>query len=338
VTFGMMDMTFGGFPVTPAPVVYSLGQLTDDVIRQLRGTTRDKVNILSQDLDAPAPLTVETIYFTGDTQGVTIGSILVQQQESMYVIGVTPSSLSASVIRGFDGTTPSTAVAGELLMIDPPWTRSIIQDRIRDEIRSWQPQVFRAAEVEIPLVDWQRGYDLGAITGTILRILKVTAPEPPYMGQPGDWTGEGTVDTSQLNPTLKHRYDPNANLVEFPSGRALILLDGWTPRAIGNIHVVYATPFDVDTSWTETTDMVSQVGLTETCLDIPATGAASRLLRMSGVRRALLNVAGQSRDDQSVRMQDILQAAQVFEQEARSRRSDVQQQLLSDFPYRSSNF
>jgi hypothetical protein len=37
-------------------------------------------------------------------------------------------------------------------------------------------------------------------------------------------------------------------------------------------------------------------------------------------------------------MADILQAAQQFELEARMRRSDAQQRLLSDFPYRSSNY
>jgi hypothetical protein len=317
---------------------YTLGALTDNVLRQLRGTTRDKVNILSQALDAPAALTVETIYLTGDTTGVTIGSILVVGQESMYVLSVTPASLTASVIRGYEDTTPATAAAGTLVQVDPPWTRSVIQDRIREELRSWAPQVYAVAEIEIPLVDWQRGYDLGAITRPIIRILKVTAPEPPYMGTPGDWTGEGVSDTTMLNPTLKFRYDPNANLVEFPSGKAVILTDGWTPRAIGNLHIVYATPFDVDTSWTETTDMIASVGMNEMDLDIPAIGAAARLLRMSSVRRALLNVEGQSRDDQNVRMADILQAAQQFELEARMRRSDAQQRLLSDFPYRSSNY
>jgi hypothetical protein len=84
--------------------------------------------------------------------------------------------------------------------------------------------------------------------------------------------------------------------------------------------------------------MIASVGMNEMDLDIPAIGAAARLLRMSSVRRALLNVEGQSRDDQNVRMADILQAAQQFELEARTRRSDAQQRLLSDFPYRSSNY
>ena len=317
---------------------YTLGALTDDVFRQLRGTTRDKVNILSQPLDAPAPLTVENIYLTGDTSGVTIGSILVVGQESMYVLAVTPASLSASVIRGFDDTTPIAVASGSLVQIDPPWTRGIVQDRLRDEIRSWAPQLFRVADVEIPLVNWQRGYDLSAITTPIIRILKVTAPEPPYVGTPGDWTGEGVADTAQLNPTLKFKYDPNANILEFPSGKALILTDSWTPRAIGNIHIVYAAPFDVDTSWAETTDMIASVGVNEMDLDIPALGATARLLRMTSVRRALLNVQGQSREDQDIRMTDILQAAQQFEMAAQSRRSDAQQRLLSDFPYRSSNY
>lgn len=317
---------------------YTLGTLVTDTLQRLRGATREIVNILAVGIDAPAAGTVETVTLTTNVEGIHTGSLLVVGDETMYVQSVNPQLVTATVIRGYDGTTTATAASGTIVYIDPPWTRALVMATIRDEIRSWAPQIFKTAYVEIPLVNWQRGYDLGAITVPIIRILKVTAPEPPYIGTPGDWTGEGVTDTAQLNPTLQFKYDPNANIVEFTSGRAVILTGGWTPRAIGNLHVVYATPFDVDTSWTDSTDMIASVGLNEMDLDIPVLGAAARLLRYIAPRRAMLNAAGQVADTQAVTMTTILQAATEFDNQRQKRLNDAQQRVLSDFPYRSSNY
>ena len=317
---------------------FTLSQLTDDLFRQLRGVTRDQVNILAASLDAPAALTTETISFSAALGGVTIGSLLVVGSETMYVLNAYTANNTAQVIRGYDGTTPATATTGTLVQVDPLWTRSIAQQRLRDEIRSWAPQVFTIGAVEIPMVTMQRGYDLAAITNQILRILYVTAPQPPYTGDPGIWYTPGTVDYDQSNPSQPFKYDANANSVEFPSGRSLVLTGKVIPNYTGNLHVVYATPFDVDTSWVETTDMIGDVGMREEDLDIPVLGASGRLLRMLAVRRAVVNPRGQSRDDQNISMATILQAAQKFEIDTKSRLNDAQLRILSDWPYRSSNF
>lgn len=330
--------TYDGVPGTAAS--YSLGELTDDCLRQLRGTTRDLYNILAQTISAPPPLTVQTVFLTNNINGVTVGSLLAVGAETMYVLNTYPATVSVQVIRGFDDTTPVVVAAGSMVVVDPSWPRSLVQARIKDEIRSWGPQVFRVANVEIPIATWQRGYDLSAIITPIIRILRVTAQQPPYIGSPGEWTTEanGAIDTVQANPDFSFDYQPNANPAEFPSGKAIILTSPVLPIVQGNLHVVYATPFDVDDSWLESTDMISQVGIDSRDLDIPALGTAARLLRMVSVRRAMLNVEGQSRDDQDVTMPAILQAAQQFQQATESRLGDVQQRLFSDWPIRSSNF
>lgn len=319
-------------------VVYTLGQLTDDTFRQLRGTTRERVNILSANIDAPAALTQETIYLTGDVNGVTVASLLVIGTETMYVLNTNTVAQSALVIRGFDDTVPVAATSGSLVSIDPPWTRSMVQSRIKDELRSWPPQVFQVASVSIPIVQQQRGYDLGVITSQIIHILMVTAPQPPYIGSPGYWQIGGSVDTEQANPSLEFTYDANANPVEFPSGRSITLVGTSLPTVNNNLHVVYAAPFNVDDSWSDATDMIANVGMDPRNLDIPTLGASARLLRMVSVRRAMLNVEGTSRADQDVTMQAILQAAQQFELTTQARLGDAQMQLFSDWPIRSSNY
>ena len=319
-------------------VTYTLGQLTDDTLRQLRGTTRDRVNILSQSLDAPAPLTVETIYLTGDLSGVVVASLLSVGDETMYVLNTTPASLAVSVIRGYDGTTPSAQPAGTLVLVDTPWPRSFVQLQLRDEIRSWGPQVFTTGSVDIPIVQMQRGYDLGAVTVPIIRVLMVTAPQPPYTGAPGYWALPATSNVSMQDPSVPFIYDANANPSEFPSGKSITLVGPYVPNYSGDLHVVYATPFDVDTSWTDSTDMIANVGIDSRDLDIPALGAAARLLRWISVRRAMLNVQGTSRADQDVTMPAILQAMQEFQLSTKLRLNDVQLRLLSDWPIRQTNY
>jgi hypothetical protein len=319
---------------------FTLGQLTDDTFRQLRGTSRDTVNMLAGALDAPAALTPETITLQNSLQGIVIGALLVVGDETMYVVDISNSTKQASVIRGYDGTTPAVASIGALVSVDPPWTRKIVQDRIKDELRSWPPQVFAVRSIEAPIVNLQRGYDLGSISSSveIIRLLTVTAPEPPYIGDPGYWNFPGNNLASQVWINYPYVYNPNADTSMFPSGRSVTLNGTAQPVANGNLHIVYAAPFDVDTSWTDSTDLIASVGLDSRWLDIVPLGATARLLRSISVRRAMLNVQGQSRDDQDVTMQAILLAAQQYENTRASRLSDAQMQLMSDWPYRVSTY
>ena len=317
---------------------YTLGWMTDDVFRQMRGTSRDTYVTLAQSLDAPAALTSETIYFSQSMSGVVSGCLLVQQGETMYVQDTNTLTLSAQVLRGFDDTTPVTASAGQLVTVNPPFTRAIVQDRLKDEIRSWGPQVFQVMTALIPVVQMQRGYDLGTLEGNIIKILRVTAPQPYYDDALDALYQPGTTNTTLRDLDFAFTYNPNANTTEFPSGKSITLTSSSTPAYVGDMNIIYAAAFNVDTSWTETTDMINTVGIDERDLDIAPLGAMARLLRTVSVRRAMLNVQGASRDDQDVTMPAILQAAQQFQLAAQSRLSDVQKRLKSDFPLRSSNF
>jgi hypothetical protein len=226
--------------------------MTDDVFRQMRGTSRDTYVTLAQSLDAPAAITSETIYFSQSMSGVVSGCLLVQQGETMYVQDANTLTLSAQVLRGFDDTTPVTASAGQLVTVNPPFTRAIVQDRLKDEIRSWGPQVFQVMTALIPVVQMQRGYDLGTLEGNIIKILRVTAPQPYYDDALDALYQPGTTNTTLRDLDFAFTYNPNANTTEFPSGKSITLTSSSTPAYVGDMNIIYAAAFNVDTSWTET--------------------------------------------------------------------------------------
>lgn len=319
-------------------VTYSLGQMIDDTFRQLRGTMREEINILTNAIDAPVSGAVETITFTYPLNGITISALVTILDETMFVLQTNTDLQQATVVRGYDDTTPVVASAGAQVSVNPPWTRSVVRDRLKDEIRSWAPQVYAVKNVEIPIVSQQRGYDLGAITDGIIDVLRVTAPQPPFVGSPGYWdvTTTDFMNTTQADPYFEFIYNANANPVEFPSGKSLTLVGTMLPLVNGNLHVVYSAPFDVDTSWDESTDMLFNVGISEFALDIAPLGAMWRLLRSISPRRAMLNVQGQSRSDQDVTMPSILQAAAQYKADRDSRLGDERERLYTNWPIRSS--
>lgn len=323
---------------------YTLGALCDDTLDQLKGTTRDVINTVPAGLDAPAAGTIETVTFGYDVSPFVPGALIVNGEETLYSLGITNLAASqVSVIRGFEDTTPQALAANGLVVVDPPWTRAMVLQRLKEEIRSWTPQVFRVKSVDIPIANaYQRGYDLGA-TGTdrIIELLRVTAPQPPYIGSPGAWvlpSGAGNApDVEQSNPEFPAYYSDNANTTEFPSGRAMFITAPAPSWTVGNYHVVYACDFDVDDSWGESTDVISAVGIDESFLDLAPLGAATRLLRMLAPRRAMSTFQGQPREAQDIRVADILQAAQVFMASRDSRYGDYQERLRTLWPYKSTN-
>jgi len=310
--------------------------LVDDCFDELRGTTRDQINFLAAALDAPSAGTQETISFSYDLGGIVPNSTLVVGDETLYVITTNPSALTAVVVRGWDNTTPATAALGASVLVDPPWTRSVVTQRIRDEIRSWGPQVFAIKQTELTMVLNQRGYDF-SVSDQVIDVLRITAQQVPTYDPLYGWNLMINSNTTQAIQEYPFRYDAKADTSVFPSGRAIYFTDA-TPAYNGNINVIYSCAFDVDTSWNDSTDMLTQVGLDSRDLDIPKFGAIARLLKSMMVRRSMLNVMGQSREDQDVSMATIGQAATEYRRTADLRLADVRERQLTDWPYRSTNF
>lgn len=306
-----------------------LSALVDRTLDHLKGTASEEINLLLSPLLVQATDFVDTVVFTYDIGGAVPGVMLSIDDESMYVLASDVATQSVTVLRGQQGSTAAAHSASTKIVVDPPWTRADVISILQDEVRSWGPQVFSIQTTTIAIKAGISGYDLGD-PGPVYSRVRVFRDPPPYTGQGGLlWQNVG-VPSDQSWPMIPAELRLNQSLSDFPSGNALIIKDNglFVPSTV---WVQYSKPFSVD-GWTDTTDLIDDVGLDESDLDIPPLGAAWRLLSFRQPRRLFTQIAGQPRDAQEVPALSIMQAAMQFKEERDSRLQDAQIRLMQAFP------
>jgi len=326
-------------------VTYTVASLVDDTIEHLLGTARSQLNLLKTALLTQSTDYVDTVAMSYNLNGAVPGAYLsigdstsTNPAETMTILAVNEGTNTCTVLRGQKGSTASAWPANTVIEVDPPWPRFSVMKALRDELRSWGPQVFQVKSVDIATQTLIRGYDLGSIE-PYFRVLDVLATPPPTIGSPEYVIYPSGTQSDMAWPSVPfHEIHsaPGSSIGGFTSGSALIVESFNGVVVPGYLHVIYAAPFDVDDSWTESTDCIANVGLDSSDLDIPCYGAAWRLLSFRQVRRMFTNLQGQPRDAQEVPALAIAQAAQGFKALRDSRLGDAQYRLMNRFPTRMS--
>lgn len=288
---------------------------------------------------ATGPVLSGTIQTSFPLNGITPGSIIAIDDEEMYVFTTSPGAETAVVSRGENSTTPFYHSQGARIYVNEPFSRAMILEAIIDDIRSWGPQLFTVKTLDIPTSPYQLGYDLGSIN-PFYQVLEVRLTPPP------------TFNTSDNRDwkRLRFKYIQDAPLSDFPSGNALILtgqgMAGNANIPIYNyanyqqsLHIIYSAPFDADAIvyGGEGTMLAAQVGIDETEFDIPALGAAWRLLVGREARRATTHLQGEPRSAEEVPPLYISKTAGFFKQMRDGRINDAQYRLMNMYPWRMSS-
>jgi len=209
--------------------------------------------------------------------GVVAGATIEVGTELMYVFSVT--SGAATVRRGYKGSEASSHAIGSLVTVNPKFPAYQILDALNHELRdlsSPQHGLFQIKTVEVTFNAAQDGYDLTGVTDDILSIYQVTYSDP------GSEASEPSITEFSL------RRDRNTS--SFPSGYGLILhSDAWPGETV---RVLYKTGFS---TLTDSTTALSTTGLHAEGYDLPALGAALRLMSSRPIRREFLDEQGSSR-------------------------------------------
>ena len=209
--------------------------------------------------------------------GVVAGATIEVGTELMYVFSVT--SGAATVRRGYKGSEASSHAIGSLVTVNPKFPAYQILDALNHELRdlsSPQHGLFQIKTVEVTFNAAQDGYDLAGVTDDILSIYQVTYSDP------GSEASEPSITEFSL------RRDRNTS--SFPSGYGLILhSDAWPGETV---RVLYKTGFS---TLTDSTTALSTTGLHTEGYDLPALGAALRLMSSRPIRREFLDEQGSSR-------------------------------------------
>ena len=225
-----------------------------------------------------------TVNFTHDTPGIVAGSIIEIGTELMYVFSMNASTNNATVQRGFRGTTAASHSSGDLVTVNPKFPAQLVLNAINDELAdlsSPQNGLYQMKTVELTFNAAQDGYNLTGVTDDILSIYQVT------------YSDVGAEASEPVISSWTLRRDRNTS--SFASGYALVLHDdGWPGQTI---RVQYKTGF---TALSATSTALSTVGLHSEGYDLPALGAALRLMSTRPVRREFIDEQGSSRRAEEV--------------------------------------
>ena len=225
-----------------------------------------------------------TVNFTHDTAGIVAGSVIEIDTELMYVFSMNASTNDATVKRGFRGTTAASHDPYSLVTVNPKFPAQLVLNAINDELAdlsSPQNGLYQMKTVELTFNAAQDGYNLTGVTDDILSIYQVT------------YSDVGAEASEPVISSWTLRRDRNTS--SFASGYALVLHDdGWPGQTV---RVQYKTGF---AALSATSTALSTVGLHSEGYDLPALGAALRLMSTRPVRREFIDEQGSSRRAEEV--------------------------------------
>lgn len=293
----------------------TVADLVEQTFDHLYSQSRQQFNVL----DGALTTTGATVTFEHAPSDVTRGSYLSIDDELMYVISVDQSAKTAVVLRGQRGTRKAVHADGALVDINPRFPRYLVKRALRDEVRSWPSSVYRIDTLDLSASDGVAGYDLIGVGDDFYSIIDL---------QYGPAAGSVAVDVTRTAYTIYREGDP----VTFPSG-AGVVLTGVAPSDARDVRVVLALPFDT-TVWENTTDLVDDVGLAESMLDIPPIGAAWRLMSGRDIKRSFGEGQGESRRAEEVPAGFAGSIATFHKRTRDARLSDEAVKLLGRHPMR----
>jgi hypothetical protein len=265
------------------------GDLIEKVYRRCMGGIRERAVQLNGAIGSDdTSVVLQGLQTSGVAPGTTLGIEL----ELLYVDTWDSGTLTAVVLRGYLGSTPSAHIDGTITYINPRYSRYDIGVAINDDLRDLSAPdngLFRVGVVPITFNPTYMGYDLGDVPANFLDIIQLRFKEAtPYKRFP------------RITNYEVLRNIPDA---QFPSGQGLrINEDAWPGLPM---YATYTAPFvrlvdesdDVtNTPSTNDTDppfngysTMDVVNLPSTMVDIPPLGAEVDLTQPREISRNFMD-------------------------------------------------
>lgn len=215
-------------PTTSTTNTFS--DLIEKAYRRSMGSIRERAVQLQS---AISSVTNSVVVVGAQTSGILPGVILAVDLEVMYVTNWVASTNTATVIRGYNGSTATPHAANAIVYLNPRYSRYDIGVAINDDLRSLSSPtngLFRVGVAQLTYNPVFAGYDLGALPANFIDILEVRYRiAPPY----------------RTFPAIKRwkviRWNQYSTDAVFPSGNGLVLYEpGWPGLPI---YVTYSAPF-----------------------------------------------------------------------------------------------
>ena len=247
----------------------------DEVKRHLLGGANENLNRLNGTISAGAA----TLIYEFVQGGIIAGATIELELELMYVWSVDTATKTATVQRGMNGTTAAGHSDDVIITVQPRFPQFGILKTLNQELYDLSsPSVglYRIANVDLTVAQGVAGYDFSAAG-------YISTHELHY---------EQTTAAKQWKRIDDWRVIENADLTDFPSGRAMLIADSYA--LIGStVKVTYKRSFSQMSTVAD--DVLSVTGMPAEMHDIPPLGALVRLAVTRGVKRNFDEAQGEPR-------------------------------------------
>jgi hypothetical protein len=249
-----------------------------DVVAEARhlllASGREELNRLTSSISD----TDQTFTIDFAAGGIAAGALLAIDLELLHVWSVSGSTVT--VQRGMRGSTAAAHNAGALITVNP-----IVSDfRLFTEVNFELTTLSSPTNGLYAVRELTRTMSVASTYDLAADLIDVLAVNWNDYGPSLDWPAIRRYDT---------RYQQDTTV--FPSGVTIQL---YAPPPPGRtLRVVYSAPF---TPFDDLTTDVADTGLADTAWDIPAIGAAGRLLAARESRRSSVDTQPESRQAQDV--------------------------------------
>lgn len=225
-------------------------------------------NVLTGTAYDPVTLSVNDITLWGTPMEVEIGT------EIFHVTTVDRGTSSATAIRGWRGTTPTSHTSGDIVHVAPRFFRIDAYEAIVDCLRKLTPPLYKFSTTNLNLTSGTTGYELPADCVDVYRLYNKANNATNRWLELYSYTVMQGMDTSS-----------------FSTGAALMVNDRFYP---GSLRVEYKAAFTDPAD--ETDDLEDDIGMLPFMFDIPVWYAVSVLVPPDEVLRSgVRSAAGQAR-------------------------------------------
>ena len=292
--------------------------LLDRTIRQLNSSVRNELNTLANNVSTSG--TTLTLSYEL-TPAYRLGSVLAVGLELMRVLSVDTSTKTVEVLRGWQDSNVEAHSAGDEIVVNPRFTRFEAYDALIDEITSWEPDLFSVVDYEWTVDTEDETVELPSSLADAIGVIRVRR----------NWEESDSSSWPSLKFRLQ-RGDPSVWSGASASGLLIRLVTHNGAGRNGQVHAQIAYPFIVDDTLAQSDDLVADVGLQRSMLDLLALGIKVRLLSDDENNRASRQPADESRRAGDVSVNRGLELAQTMRANYLRRYSAEIMKLRTKYP------
>lgn len=287
--------------------------------RQLKSAGRNEV----ARLDAAMNDSQTTLVFEWAPQSVRVGDVLNVDLELLRVISYDSGTRTATVIRGWLDSTAAAHLDAAEVLINARFTNLDAFDALTEEISSWGPQLYRVAAEEFTIDAGYESLELPAAWSSMYGLVRVHRKWEQYWQDTETWP---EVNVRVIRSTTDWTDGaPN-------SGLLVRFLD---PVADGQLMILAALPWST-ASIAIDDDLITDVGLSESLLDMLAMGVKIRLAHDGEWARMARNVQDEPRRAEETPLGAAVQPLQFAVAMYRNRKQEEINKLRAQHPIRYS--